>query len=242
MENKNQTKKLPSFYIALCCCVIAIGVAGFIIQGNDIEPTQLPVNVSETSSPELSYAEDISAKPPEISDIPETLPTEYVVEIPSVAETDTEDYAYDNPDVVSASVTVNAEDVCEFQNPLAEMSIIFGFCTDNLIYNEYYRDWRTHNGIDITADLGCSVLCVADGTVADVSNRSYGNSVTIEHPNGFKSVYAQLNEVSVKSGDTVTQGSVIGTVGESTGENTAEPHLHFELYKDAKPVNPQEYL
>lgn len=242
MENKNQTKKLPSFYIALCCCVIAIGVAGFIIQGKKSEPTQLPVNVSETAAPELAFAEDNSAQIPETADIPEVLPTEYVAEIPSDIETDTEDYAYDNPDVVSASVTVNAEEVCEFQNPLAEMSVIFGFCTDNLIYNEYYRDWRTHNGIDITADLGCSVLCVADGTVTDVSNRSYGKSVTIEHPNGFKSVYAQLNEISVKAGDTITQGSVIGTVGESTGENTAEPHLHFELYKDAKPVNPQEYL
>ena len=109
------------------------------------------------------------------------------------------------------------------------------------MYNECYGDWRTHNGIDIAAPIGCSVSATAGGYVTEVKKGSYGNSVTVEHADGFKSVYAQLGEVSVKVDDEVKQGAVIGTIGESVGENLKESHLHYELYKNGKVVNPDEY-
>lgn len=231
-ENKN-AKRLPGFYIAICCCVVAIGVAGFLAE-DEAAPTNISAVVEETNPPISDEAinEDFS-----VADIAELdlIPTQ-IPEIPPVAE-----YEIDNPDIAPVSITVNAEESCKFSNPLADMTVLYGYVTDTLIYNETYGDWRTHNGIDIAAPLGCSVNAVATGTVIDVLDTSYGKTVKIEHTDGFVSSYSQLAEVSVKVGDNVDSGAVIGTVGESIGENVKEPHLHYELYKNEKCVNPQEY-
>lgn len=240
MKKDADTKKLPSFYIALCCCVIAIGVAGFIIQGDESQTTDTPAVAEKTHTPQFLDEEVLTEPVAEVAQSPAT-PTEIPVIDSVPADVGIEDYAYDNPDVVSAAVVVNAEESCEFTDPVPEMTVKFGFINDTLVYNECYGDWRTHNGIDIEAPVGCSVSATAAGTVIESKKSSYGNTVTIEHPNGFKSVYSQLGEISVKVGDTVKQGAVIGTVGECMGENLKEPHLHYELYKDSKPVNPEEY-
>lgn len=249
MKQNNQAKKLPGFYIALCCCVVAIGVAGFISQNRETQSANTPTTAEETEIPyigdSLELAEDTQTPSPteSVPTAPDTTVTDNVgIDSGGIDTANAvEDYTVDNPDIVSASVTVNAEESSDFCDPLAEMSVRFGFTADKLMYNEVYGDWRTHNGIDVTAAVGCSVSCVADGTVTDVSQGSYGKTVKIEHENGFTSVYAQLGDVNVQTGDSVTQGSVIGTVGESTGENLSDPHLHFELIKDGTPVNPEEY-
>ncbi len=239
-KNNRQTKKLPGFYIALCCCVIAIGVAGFIVNNsNENESLNRPVTADETDEPYFAFDAEATVAP--LSEATEEA-TESEAETTEDAIFEAaDDYTYDNPDVVSASVTVNAEESCDFSDPLSEMTILYGFCADTLMYNEVYGDWRTHNGIDIEAPVGCSVNATANGTVTDVSQGSFGKTVTVDHQNGFISIYAQLGEVNVNTGDTIEQGSVIGTVGESVGENTDKPHLHYELYKDNKPVNPEEY-
>lgn len=247
MKNNSQTKKLPGFYIALCCCVIAIGVAGFFLQGEDDEttvntPAIVAVNEDETGKSDdasVSEIETYEEMPIEVAQN-ETVDSEKFVEYPP-AEEIPEDYTTDNPDVVSAAVVVNAEENCNFTNPVNEMTIKYGFATDTLMYNEFYGDWRTHNGIDIEAPIGCSVAATADGTVTRVMKGSYGNTVIIAHNDGFDTVYAQLGEVSVAEGDNVKQGDVIGTVGESTGENMTDSHLHYEIHKDGKAVNPEEY-
>ena len=242
MKKDNETKKLPGFYIALCCCVIAIGAAGFVIGGEDSEDSvDTPTVAESTDTPYVAYEGEIEVAD-NSAEVTEDNTGEDVEIMDSVpAQIPTEDFTLDNPDVVSAAVVVNAEEEHMFTSPVPEMTIKFGLSCDTLMYNEYYKDWRTHNGIDIDAPLGCSVNATADGTVKKVAKGSYGNTVTIEHADGFKSVYAQLGEVNVKEGDVITQGSVIGTVGESIGENLTDSHLHYELYKDNKPVNPEEY-
>lgn len=241
MKQNNQAKKLPGFYIALCCCVVAIGVAGFISQNKETQTTNTPATAEETPEPYIGESIELAEQTPD-TPTPTQETASVITEdtIPDTASV-TEDYTVDNPDTVAASITVNAEESSEFCDPLAEMTVQFGFTADKLMYNEVYGDWRTHNGVDLAAPVGCSVSCVADGTVADVSQGSFGKTVTIEHADGFSSVYAQLNDVNVAPGDNVTQGSVIGTVGESVGENLKETHLHFELLKAGTPVNPEEY-
>ncbi len=231
---KENTKKLPGFYIALSCCVVAIGVAGFIAENKEIKETNTPQIAEVTETPEVFIEEtEIQTQTPMFTESP--LPTEAaeVMEIPP--------YAIDNPDIIAASITVNAEESGAFCDPLNEMTTLYGFVTDTLVYNEYYGDWRTHNGVDLACELGCSVNAVADGKVVFVGDTSYGKTVKIDHGNGFVSVYACLGETSTKAGDTISQGAVIGTVSESVGENIKDPHLHFELIKDGKHVNPEEY-
>lgn len=245
-NNRKSTKRLPGFYIALCCCVIAIGAAGFFI--NNTDNTDTPTASDETDEPYYAFDSEEIIEPMTEDDVYTASITDKEPDMSkSSPDTDTvsenivEDYAYDNPDVVSASVTVNAEESYQFVDPLAEMSVLYGFSADTLMYNEFYSDWRTHNGVDLDAPVGCSVSAVAAGVVTDVSRSCFGQTVTIDHQNGFKSIYAQLGEVNVSVNDSIEQGAVIGTVGESIGENTNKSHLHYELYKDGVPVNPEEY-
>lgn len=126
-----------------------------------------------------------------------------------------------------------------------EGEVIKEFAKDNLIYSETLEEWITHTGIDIKADRTTVVKATADGTVKSIKNDPrYGLTVTIEHNDGYKSVYSSLLSAEfVKEGETVTQGQTIGTVGNSAVFEVAEDnHLHFELLKDGSNINPEIYL
>jgi len=103
-----------------------------------------------------------------------------------------------------------------------------------------------HNGIDLAAPQGTRIGAAADGKVVTVVNNQgnsktgYGNYVVIEHANGVRTLYAHCASVSVKVGQTVTQGQQIGTVG-STGNSTG-PHLHLEVIVNGQKVNPRNYM
>lgn len=85
-----------------------------------------------------------------------------------------------------------------------------------------------HSGIDFSAPLGTTVTAVADGTVAFAGEKgTYGQVVVINHARGVQTRYAQLSEVSVRIGDTVSAGESLGLSGQSG--NVTTPHLHFEV-------------
>lgn len=126
-----------------------------------------------------------------------------------------------------------------------EGEVIKEFAKDNLIYSETLEEWITHPGIDIKADRTTIVKVVAEGTVKSIKNDPrYGLTVTIEHADGYTSVYSSLLTAEfVKEGEKVTQGQTIGTVGNSAVFEVAEDnHLHFELLKDGSNINPEIYL
>lgn len=105
------------------------------------------------------------------------------------------------------------------------------------------RPGHLHSGIDIAADYNTPVVAVASGTVDYAGYGSgYGNHIQIYHGGGISTLYAHLNwnGIWVNSGDTITQGQVIGLVG-STGNSTG-PHLHFEVIINGEPVDPLSYL
>lgn len=98
-----------------------------------------------------------------------------------------------------------------------------------------------HSGLDFSADRGVPICAVLSGTVADTGfTASLGNYVLLAHENGCETLYAHCQSVSVSSGDAVTQGDPIATVG-STGMATG-PHLHFELRQDGQPIDPLPLL
>jgi len=102
----------------------------------------------------------------------------------------------------------------------------------------FYKVLKMHTGMDFTAPTGTEVYATGDGVVidADHSKRGYGNTVIIDHGFGYKTLYAHLSEILVRSGKTVKRGEVIGLVG-STGMSLA-PHLHYEVRKNDEPINP----
>jgi murein DD-endopeptidase MepM/ murein hydrolase activator NlpD len=98
-----------------------------------------------------------------------------------------------------------------------------------------------HSGLDFAAANGSKVLAAGAGTVTFVGKMSgYGNVVEITHASGLVSRYAHLSAFIVKKGDTVAVGTPIARVG-STGRSTG-PHLHFEVRRSDKPLDPVRYL
>lgn len=123
--------------------------------------------------------------------------------------------------------------------------IIKDFANENLVYSDTLKEWITHTGIDIKADKTTIVKASSDGVVQSIKNDPrYGITVTIEHSNGFISVYSNLLTAEfVKEGEEVKQGQTIGTVGNTASfEILDESHLHFEILKDNKYLNPSEYI
>lgn len=101
---------------------------------------------------------------------------------------------------------------------------------------------KFHKGIDIAAPKGTPVCASASGTVicSEYKKNGYGNLVVIDHGDDLFTYYGHLNTMTVKKGQSAAQGKQIGTVG-STGRSTGS-HLHFEVRKGEKLLDPEEYL
>jgi len=101
--------------------------------------------------------------------------------------------------------------------------------------------YRHHNGVDIRAPKGSPVMAFKGGTVIRADRfSSYGLTVEVRQYDGLVARYAHLNEIYVKKGDEVDSGFYVGEVGR-TGRATGS-HLHFELLRDGKSLNPMKFL
>lgn len=97
---------------------------------------------------------------------------------------------------------------------------------------------RAHKGVDFGAPYGTPVLAAGDGVVVQAGyDGDYGNKITVAHAGGYKTVYAHLSKMNVRTGTHVKQRQVIGAVG-ATGLATG-PHLHHEVIFKSQHVNPQ---
>ena len=100
---------------------------------------------------------------------------------------------------------------------------------------------RMHSGQDLAGPRNTPILASADGTVSFAGRQSgYGKVVKIRHGFGYETVYAHLNSIKVKSGDSISRGDVIGGMG-NTGRSTGT-HLHYEIRVGGTPVNPMPYM
>lgn len=118
-----------------------------------------------------------------------------------------------------------------------------GYISSHFGYRKHpiLKKTRFHSGVDFACKRGTPVLATADGIVTFSGWRSgYGRLVEILHPNGLATRYAHNQANLVKEGDQVRKGQVIAKVG-STGRSTG-PHVHFEIRKDGKPINPLPYV
>lgn len=129
-------------------------------------------------------------------------------------------------------------------DPIAEYTLGQTYSETELVYNPTHGHWATHEGVDFMAAAGTDVMSVFDGTVKSITTDSYyGTTVVIAHQDGFESVYKLLDEVTLKEGDSVEQGQVIGKVsGSALAEVASGAHLHLELYKDGEKINPMDYM
>lgn len=98
-----------------------------------------------------------------------------------------------------------------------------------------------HSGLDVSSSTGTPIKATADGIVSfSAWTQNSGNVIVLEHGCGFSTIYAHNKLNKVKVGNIVKRGDIIGYVG-STGKSTG-PHVHYEVWKDGKNVNPQKYI
>ena len=103
------------------------------------------------------------------------------------------------------------------------------------------RGGQFHKGIDFDANVGDPVMSVADGVVSFAGTRNgYGNTVEVDHGNGYVTRYAHNSRLTVKAGDLVRAGQQVAKAG-STGRSTGA-HVHFEVWENGNVVNPRKFL
>ncbi|OJH44488.1 M23 family metallopeptidase [Paracoccus sp. SM22M-07] len=104
------------------------------------------------------------------------------------------------------------------------------------------RRWgRMHEGIDMAGPVGTPIYATGDGVVIQAGRASgYGNLIKIQHELGTETRYGHLNRIRVKVGDKVSQGDLIGDMG-NTGRSTG-PHLHYEVRMKGRAVDPMSFI
>lgn len=138
--------------------------------------------------------------------------------------------------------------------PEAQLNVAFDVQTNKIASNEpkiqipiefiYMSQGFTafHPGVDLATKFGTPIKPVMAGTVemAGYSPFGYGNEIVLDNGDGVETLYAHLSKIEVKEGDEVDMETEIGLVG-STGHSTG-PHLHLEVHKNGKPINPVSFL
>lgn len=120
---------------------------------------------------------------------------------------------------------------------ISSMTSRFGFRSDP--FNSEHAEF--HPGIDFKGDRGDIAHCTANGRVVFTGwMGGYGNCVRVAHNNGYETLYGHLSRITVREGQQISVGDKVGEIG-STGRSTGN-HLHYEVRKDGKPVNPVKFL
>ena len=221
-DNKRSRRGGQGYYIALILCAAAIGITGYVYYRNANQAE--PVSLEET-----------------VGEVPALIEDE--VDVPVIATQPAPKAT--KPAATEATTTAPTE-----KKPMKTMSpvsgdSIFGYSMEALSYNQTTRDWRVHNGVDLAAEAGAEVKAAADGEVYTVfEDDAMGTTVVIRHADGYTTKYASLAEnVSVKPGDTVTMGQVIGYASDTAlVESTLGTHVHFGVTCNDEPVDPAEFL
>lgn len=124
-------------------------------------------------------------------------------------------------------------------------SIISDYSDGELVKSKTLSVWKTHDGIDISAETGTAVRSAAAGTVSSVTDDAMmGVTVVIDHGSGYEGYYCNLAyDVPVSEGDSVSAGTVIGEVGTTAeAEISEESHLHFGVKHNGQWTDPADML
>lgn len=130
-------------------------------------------------------------------------------------------------------------------SPPVRGEVIWGFAVNELIYSRTLDQWTTHTGVDVASPKGSEVRAVFAGTVTEIfTDDSLGVMVEIKGADGMTAAYGNLKaDPPVKAGARVNSGDTIGYVGDTAiSECGDKSHVHFELLKDDKYVDPQDYV
>ncbi len=224
MSNFKNFMKKNGFYVALVICVMAAAAASITAVGTILEniaPAPAPDRVGQTPSGR-DDPEDTLPSDSEQQDIPVQEPKEDTV-------------------VHREQPTVSDDPLIPVYKRAVDGGVSWAFSGDELVKSNTMNDWRTHNGADYTAADGDKVLAVYAGEVLKtVEDPLWGRTVEIKLDTGYVAVYAGLKSWSVSPGDRVSQGDVIGEVGNTSVLESADAvHLHLEIKSGDSYIDPE---
>ena len=232
---KQGFKGNQGFYVVLVLCLLAVGAAVTLLVLAPSADDVPPPTVQSSQSGDQTLSELLTAKTAAPTQISTPIPA--WTPLPTPAPTFTAQ-PLPSPSAKAASASTKAA-------PPLSGGISWGYAVDRLIYSKTLDAWVTHEAVDIAADRGADVKSVFAGTVEKVYEDDYlGHTVVVQHTNDRSTLYANLDKsISVKAGDKINAGDVLGKVGNSAMSEVADgPHLHFAMYVDGKPVNPASYV
>lgn len=214
--------------MTVCLAVLGAAAAVIFSGGND-EPEGRDVGLSQDQTlNDVTPAPDLNTPAP--------LRTPNIDARPTIAPPSDFTPAPSATPPADTSVTIT---------PPVNGSVTRVYAMDSLIYSKTLDQWMTHCGVDISAKQGDEVHVIMEGTVENVYNDDMmGMTVVVSHPNGMRSVYSNLkSELPVSEGQLVKSREVIGCIGDTALSECAEQsHLHFELYVNGAPANPEDYI
>ena len=234
-------KKLNSAGIcAAGLLIVALGLAGWAVWRHGQENptvevtdpvTQPEVNYKKPEKAEAPVVPAAPAKPKPIKKPPVAAAASGPAEMPEEEAAETvEPEPLEVPGLIVCPVTGQ---------------VTAAFSAEDLQYNKTLDDWRIHDGIDLSAKLGTTVLSACAGTVLSVEDDPLmGTTVKVQHKGGYETTYANLQaKPPVLEGDEVSAGQIIGSVGRTAeAEISQPPHLHFSVRKDGETVDPEAFL
>lgn len=235
------------FYMVLLVCLVILGASGFFLYRTVADlsfdtPTAAQTQVTlptQSITPVLDPVEDaVSPVKEEVTEVIPTVETDVDEPVPAINE---------EPLPAVSEVSTPVAEVTQPAKPVfgwpVDGEVIGAFSNTELTYSPVMGDWRTHNGVDLACDLGTQVRAAAAGTVVAVgADPLTGTTLTLEHENSLVTVYGNLDAdtLTVALGDSVEAGAILGCV--SSGNELAQPCLHFSILKDGKAVNPTDFI
>jgi len=235
------------FYIVLFLCVAAIGISGYYLFSGLAAPVGgFGATGSATA---VSGQAEIQTDPgPSQTPLPgqpeEQEPKEQQTAAPEPEESGEKEAEETKEPPAPAAPDEEAAASTAYVWPV-QGEVARDFSLEVFAYDDTMGDWRTHSGLDISAELGAPVSACAKGTVSDISeDPMMGKTIRIDHGMGMETVYANLAEsVNVQVGDEVEAGTVLGAVGDTARAESASPsHLHFEMVEYGVSIDPLHYL
>lgn len=220
------------YYSLVVLCVVAVG---------SVVTTVIKDNINESAKRNLALSEGVQI--PEIttqipaSSEPYTAPV--IAPKNQKTESSKDTKPNEDPSLEEAEETFGKKFIIE---PPVAGQVINPFSGEELVYDKTFDDWRVHTGIDIAAERSTPVNACAAGVIDEVSvDPMNGITIMIDHGNHYQSIYTNLSsDKMVKKGERVEKGQTISGVGETSIAEAGLPsHLHFELRKKEKYVDPE---
>jgi len=223
-KGRKGKRNLNGFYLALAVCLVAVGgvaIATFYKSTTGIKTK--PDDIISNSTTTLNR----------------TVPTQPVGKV--VTNVPKDNTPTTTPGPPASTTTAKAADL--FILPLSN-EIICQYSNNKPVYSKTMNDWRVHNGVDFKGTKGQSVKALADGEILSINKKDslWGGMVVINHGYGIESRYCGVTVSSLKKGDTVKVGEVIGSLSDIPYESAEGPHLHIEILVNGEYVNPVEAI